>query len=35
MIDKRVKTMADAMAGIKDGSVVLVGGFGRSASRTH
>jgi 3-oxoadipate CoA-transferase alpha subunit len=28
MIDKRVKTMAEAMAGIKDGSTVLVGGFG-------
>ena len=28
MIDKRVQTFADAMAGIKDGSTVLVGGFG-------
>jgi len=28
MIDKRVASFADAMAGIKDGSVVLVGGFG-------
>src|SRR5262245_7946564 len=28
MIDKRVKSMAEAMAGIKDGSVVLLGGFG-------
>jgi 3-oxoadipate CoA-transferase alpha subunit len=28
MIDKRVKTFAEAMAGIKDGSVVLIGGFG-------
>ncbi len=28
MIDKRVKTMAEAMAGIKDGSTVLIGGFG-------
>ena len=28
MIDKRVRSMADAMAGIKDGSTVLVGGFG-------
>jgi 3-oxoadipate CoA-transferase alpha subunit len=29
MQDKRVATMAEAMAGIKDGSVVLVAGFGR------
>jgi 3-oxoadipate CoA-transferase alpha subunit len=28
MIDKFVRTMADAMAGIRDGAVVLVGGFG-------
>jgi 3-oxoadipate CoA-transferase alpha subunit len=28
MIDKIVQTMADAMAGIADGSVVLLGGFG-------
>ena len=28
MIDKRVKTMAEAMSGIKDGSTVLLGGFG-------
>ncbi len=28
MIDKRVKSLADALAGIKDGAVVLVGGFG-------
>jgi 3-oxoadipate CoA-transferase alpha subunit len=28
MIDKFVRSMADAMAGIKDGSVVHVGGFG-------
>ena len=28
MIDKRVKTFAEALAGIKDGSTVLVGGFG-------
>ena len=28
MIDKIVQSMADAMAGIKDGSTVLVGGFG-------
>jgi 3-oxoadipate CoA-transferase alpha subunit len=28
MIDKIVQSMADAMAGVKDGSTVLVGGFG-------
>jgi 3-oxoadipate CoA-transferase alpha subunit len=28
MINKIVQTMADTMAGIKDGSVVLLGGFG-------
>ncbi len=28
MIDKRVQSYADAVAGIKDGSVVMVGGFG-------
>jgi len=28
MIDKRVKDVAEALDGIKDGSVVLVGGFG-------
>ncbi len=28
MIDKRVASMAEAMAGIRDGSVVLLGGFG-------
>ena len=28
MIDKIVQSMADAMADIKDGSIVLVGGFG-------
>ncbi len=28
MIDKRVQTMADALAGIADGSTVLIGGFG-------
>ncbi len=28
MINKIVQTMADAMAGIKDGSTVLLGGFG-------
>ena len=28
MIDKQVKTTADAMAGVRDGSTVLVAGFG-------
>jgi 3-oxoadipate CoA-transferase, alpha subunit len=28
MINKIVRTMAEAMAGIRDGSVVLIGGFG-------
>src|ERR1700680_991028 len=28
MIDKRVKDVAEALDGIKDGSVVLLGGFG-------
>ena len=30
MIDKEKKTLADAMAGIKDGAVVLIAGFGNS-----
>ncbi len=30
MLDKRVKTLADAVAGIKDGAVVLIAGFGSS-----
>lgn len=28
MIDKRVTSLADALTGVRDGSVVLVGGFG-------
>ena len=28
MIDKRVQSMADAMAGVADGDTVLIGGFG-------
>src|ERR1700753_3929784 len=32
MIDKRVKSLADAVAGVKDGSVVLTGGFGGAGS---
>ena len=27
MIDKFVRSVAEAMAGIKDGSIVLIGGF--------
>lgn len=30
MIDKRVNSLADALDGIKDGAVLLVGGFGTS-----
>ena len=30
MIDKRVATLADAVAGVADGATVLVGGFGNS-----
>jgi 3-oxoadipate CoA-transferase alpha subunit len=30
VIDKRVATLADAVAGIQDGATVLVGGFGAS-----
>ena len=30
MLDKRVATLADAVAGVRDGSVVLIGGFGSS-----
>ena len=32
MIDKRVRSLAEAVAGIKDGSVVLTGGFGGAGS---
>ncbi len=35
MINKRVQTMADAMAGIKDGSIVLIGGFGSVGQPKH
>ena len=28
MIDKRVQSMADALAGVQDGATVLIGGFG-------
>ena len=32
MIDKRVRSLAEAVAGIKDGAVVLTGGFGGAGS---
>jgi 3-oxoadipate CoA-transferase, alpha subunit len=32
MIDKRVRSLAEAVAGIRDGSVVLTGGFGGAGS---
>src|SRR6202166_2900868 len=32
MIDKRVKSLADAVEGVKDGAVVLTGGFGGAGS---
>jgi 3-oxoadipate CoA-transferase alpha subunit len=32
MIDKRVKSLAEAVAGIKDGALVLTGGFGGAGS---
>src|SRR3984957_12885080 len=32
MIDKRVRDLAEAVAGIKDGAVVLTGGFGGAGS---
>jgi 3-oxoadipate CoA-transferase alpha subunit len=35
MIDKRVKSIAEAMQGIKDGSIVLFGGFGAVGHPTH
>ncbi len=30
MLDKRVSTLAEAVAGVQDGAVVLIGGFGSS-----
>ncbi len=30
MLDKRVSSLADSVAGIRDGSVVLIGGFGNA-----
>jgi 3-oxoadipate CoA-transferase alpha subunit len=35
VIDKRVRTLADAVAGIRDGAVVLCGGFGTSGQPDH
>jgi len=35
MINKIVRTMAEAMAGIKDGSTVLLGGFGAVGQPNH
>ncbi|WP_059413291.1 3-oxoacid CoA-transferase subunit A [Cupriavidus basilensis] len=35
MIDKRCKNVADAIAGIRDGAVLLVGGFGTSGRPTR
>jgi 3-oxoadipate CoA-transferase alpha subunit len=35
MIDKIVRSMADAMAGIADGATVLVGGFGAVGQPSH
>jgi len=35
MIDKRVHSLAQAVAGIKDGSTMLVGGFGTSGRPTE
>lgn len=35
MIDKRVKSIAEAMQGIKDGSTVMFGGFGAVGSPVH
>lgn len=35
MINKIVQAMADAMAGIKDGSTVLIGGFGSVGQPVH
>ena len=35
MIDKRVTSVADAVAGIGDGAVVLVSGFGEAGNPTE
>ena len=35
MIDKRVESLADAVAGIGDGAVVLISGFGEAGNPTE
>src|ERR1700722_343296 len=35
VIDKQVKTVADAVAGVRDGSTVLVAGFGSVGVADH
>lgn len=35
MIDKRVRSLAEAVAGVKDGSTILCGGFGMSGAPTE
>ena len=35
MIDKQVKTTADAVTGVRDGSTVLVAGFGAVGVADH
>ena len=35
MIDKTVKSLADALAGIRDGSTVMIGGFGGAGQPTE
>jgi len=35
MINKQVKTLAEAVAGVHDGAVILVGGFGMSGRPEH
>ncbi len=35
MIDKTVKSLADAVAGIRDGSTVMIGGFGGAGQPTE
>ncbi|RPH40414.1 MAG: 3-oxoacid CoA-transferase subunit A [Burkholderiales bacterium] len=35
MIDKTVKTLADALAGVRDGSTVMIGGFGGAGQPTE
>jgi 3-oxoadipate CoA-transferase alpha subunit len=35
VIDKRIRTLAEAVAGVRDGAVVLCGGFGASGQPDH